>query len=105
MMVIGLGKQAGAQKIHQQGLRVEMRRMILEASLIILEHSPAPFLGGIALVDNAFKETALVKGVSMGTHERSSTRKAPSSKSPTATSPASPSRTWTPSSSTRWERT
>ena len=69
MMVIGLGKQAGAQKIHQQGLKVEMRRMILEASRIILAHSPAPFLGGIALVDNAFKETALVKGVSMGSHE------------------------------------
>ena len=69
MMVIGLGKQAGAQKIHQQGLKVEMRRMILEASQIILEQSPAPFLGGIALVDNAFKETALVKGVSMGSHE------------------------------------
>ena len=65
MMVIGLGKQAGAQKIHQQGLKVEMRRMILEASRIILDHSPAPFLGGIALVDNAFKETALVKGVTM----------------------------------------
>jgi len=69
MMVIGLGKQAGAQKIHQQGLKVEMRRMILEASAIILEHSPAPFLGGIALVDNAFKETALVGGVSMRSHE------------------------------------
>ena len=69
MMVIGLGKQAGAQKIHQQGLKVEMRRMILEASDIILAHSPAPFLGGIALVDNAFKETALVRGVSMDSHD------------------------------------
>ena len=69
MMVIGLGKQAGAQKIHQQGLKVEMRRMILEASRIILARSPAPFLGGVGLVDNAFKETALVKGVSMGSHE------------------------------------
>ena len=69
MMVIGLGKQAGAQKIHQQSLQVEMRRMILEASRIILERSPAPFLGGLALVDNAFKETALVRGVSMRSHE------------------------------------
>ena len=69
MMVIGLGKQAGAQKIHQQSLEVEMRRMILEASRIILEHSPAPFLGGIALVDNAFKETALVQAVSMRSHD------------------------------------
>ena len=69
MMVIGLGKQAGAQKIHQQSLEVEMRRMILEASRIILERSPAPFLGGLALVDNAFKETALVRGVSMRSHE------------------------------------
>ena len=69
MMVIGLGKQAGAQKIHQQGLEVEMQRMILEASRIVLEHSPAAFLGGIALVDNAFKETALVRGVSMRSHE------------------------------------
>ena len=69
MMVIGLGKQAGAQKIHQQSLEVEMRRMILEASRIILERSPAPFLGGLALVDNAFKETALVRGVSMRSHD------------------------------------
>ena len=69
MMVIGLGKQAGAQKIHQQALKVELRRMILEASAIILESSPAPFLGGVALVDNAFKETALVRGVSMRSHD------------------------------------
>ena len=69
MMVIGLGKQAGAQKIHQQSLKVEMRRMIQEASRIILERSPATFLGGIALVDNAFKETAMIRGVSMRSHD------------------------------------
>ena len=105
MMVIGLGKQAGAQKIHQQGLKVEMRRMILEASRIILERSPAVFLGGLALVDNAFKETALVRGVSMRSHEALVDEEGALLETAYGYLPRIPSRTWTPSSSTRWART
>ncbi len=68
MLVIGMGKQAGAQKIHQQALKVELGRMVLDASRIILESEPLNFIGGLALVENAFKETALVKGIAMEDH-------------------------------------
>ena len=69
MMVIGLGKQAGASKIHQQALRVDLGRMILDASKIILEAERPRMIGGIALVENAFKETAVVSGVAMDSHD------------------------------------
>ena len=69
MLVIGLGKQAGASRIHQQSLRVDMGQMILEASKIIVEAQRPRLLGGLALVENPFKETAIVKGVSMESHD------------------------------------
>ena len=65
MMVIGLGKQAGASKIHQQALKTEMGRMILEATRILLAAGRPRFVGGLALVENAYKDTAIVKGLSM----------------------------------------
>jgi len=65
MLVIGMGKQAGASKIHQQALRVEMGRLVLDAARIVVESERPRLLGGIALVENAFKETAAVKGVAM----------------------------------------
>ncbi len=69
MLVIGLGKQAGAQKIHQQSLAVPMERMILEASRIIVESDAMRFIGALALVDNAYKETAMVRGLPLERHE------------------------------------
>jgi hypothetical protein len=69
MLVIGLGKQAGASKIHQQALRVDLGTMVLDASRIIVESDRPRLLGGIAVVENAFKETALVKGVPMHDHQ------------------------------------
>ena len=69
MLVIGLGKQAGALKIHQQALRVHLGRLVLDASRIIVESDRPRLLGGIALVENAFKETAIVQGVAMDSHE------------------------------------
>lgn len=65
MLVIGMGKQAGASRIHQQALRVDMGKLILDATRIIVESDRPKLLGGIALVENAFKETAVVKGVRM----------------------------------------
>lgn len=70
MLVIGLGKQAGASKIHQQALKIDMGRIVLEASQIIVESERMRYIGGLALVENAFKETAIVKGIPMGDHER-----------------------------------
>jgi len=65
MLVIGMGKQAGASRIHQQSLHHPMGRIVLDAARIIVEAERPRLLGGIALVENAFKETARVKGVSM----------------------------------------
>lgn len=65
MLVIGMGKQAGASKIHQQSLREPMGRMVLDAARIIVDSDRPRLLGGLALVENAFKETAIVKGVAM----------------------------------------
>ena len=65
MLVIGMGKQAGASKIHQQSLREPMGRMVLDAARIIVDSDRPRLLGGLALVESAYKETALVKGVAM----------------------------------------
>ena len=69
MLVIGLGKQAGASKIHQQALRIDLERLILDASKIIVETERPRLVGGLALVENAFKETATVRGIAMGSHD------------------------------------
>ncbi|MXX22468.1 MAG: DUF2088 domain-containing protein [Rhodospirillales bacterium] len=63
MLVIGMGKQAGASKIHHQALRLGMGRLVLEASRMIVESARPRLVGAIALVENAFKETAVVEGV------------------------------------------
>ncbi len=68
MLVIGLGKQADASRIHQQALRVAMGQMVLDASRIIVEANRPRLLGGLALVENPFKETAAIKGVEMKSH-------------------------------------
>jgi hypothetical protein len=65
MLVIGMGKQAGASRIHQQSLRVDMGKMVRDAARIIVESDRPRLLGGIALVENAFKETAIVQGIAM----------------------------------------
>ena len=43
-----------------------MGQLILDAARIIVESERPKLLGGIALVENAFKETARVKGVRHG---------------------------------------
>ena len=65
MMVIGLGKQAGASRIHQQALRHGMERLVLDAARIIVEGERPRLIGGIAVVENAYKETAIVRGVAL----------------------------------------
>ncbi|MBF2758782.1 MAG: DUF2088 domain-containing protein [Ectothiorhodospiraceae bacterium AqS1] len=63
MLVIGLGKQAGASRIHQQALREDMERLILESARIIVESERPRLIGAIGLLENAFKETASVRGI------------------------------------------
>jgi len=70
MLVIGLGKQEGASKIHQQALRVPMGQLILDASRIVIESARPQIIGGLALVENAFKETAIIKGICTDSHQQ-----------------------------------
>ena len=61
MMAIGLGKQHGAETIHHQSPAI-MHELVEEYGLTILHN--APVLGGIAVIENAYDETYLVKGLS-----------------------------------------
>ena len=60
MCVIGLGKQAQAMEIHNYGT-LGLRDKIPEVAEVTL--AKAPIVGGIALVENAYKELAIIKGL------------------------------------------
>src|SRR5262245_45520940 len=55
MLVIGLGKQVGADQVHAYGPN-GLREMIPDACKVILQKTP--FLGGLATLENAKEETA-----------------------------------------------
>ncbi len=61
MMAIGLGKQKGAESIHHQSPAV-MHELVEEYGKTILANCPV--LGGIAIIENAYDETYLIKGLS-----------------------------------------
>ena len=58
---IGLGKQKGAESIHHQSPAI-MHELVEEYGRTILEN--APVLGGIAIIENAYDDTYLIKGLS-----------------------------------------
>lgn len=60
MMAIGLGKQKGAESIHHQSPAI-MHELVEEYGKTILTN--APVLGGIAVVENAYDETFLIRGL------------------------------------------
>lgn len=60
MLVIGLGKRHGADQVHSFGTR-GLRDMMLESAKVILEKTP--FMGGLAILENAREETAHVEVV------------------------------------------
>jgi hypothetical protein len=60
MLAIGLGKHAAAGRLHREGY-VVFDRLILDAGRAILEDGRVPF--GIAIVENAYEETARVEAV------------------------------------------
>jgi hypothetical protein len=60
MLVIGLGKRDGAAQHHRWGFR-GLRDMIPETCKVILEKTR--FLAGLAVLENAHEETALLKVV------------------------------------------
>ncbi len=60
MAVIGMGKQHGAESVHQDGF-IEMAELIVEYYDVIAEK--ANIIGAVALVENAFDETCRIAGL------------------------------------------
>jgi hypothetical protein len=60
MLVIGLGKRDGAAQHHRWGFR-GLRDMLPETARVVVDKTP--FLAGLAVLENAREETALVKVV------------------------------------------
>lgn len=60
MLVIGLGKRHGADQVHSFGTR-GLRDMIPESGQVILKKTP--FIGGLAIIENAKEETAKLEVV------------------------------------------
>ena len=60
MAVIGMGKQKGAETVHRNGFS-ELGTMLPEIGRVVLENTPV--IGAVALVENAFDQTCIVKGM------------------------------------------
>ncbi|MBV0926015.1 DUF362 domain-containing protein [Halomicroarcula limicola] len=61
MLVIGMGKQRGAQIAHKWAVDWSFRRMIPEITDQLLDE--LPIVGGVAIVEDQHDETTLVEGV------------------------------------------
>ena len=60
MCVVGLGGPSGAQQFHSLGIR-ELPACLREIGTILMEKTP--ILGGLAIIENGFEETAHIIGV------------------------------------------
>ncbi len=60
MMAIGLGKQVGANALHSQSPAI-MHELVEEYGRTILKN--CPILGGVAIIENAYDDTYLIKGL------------------------------------------
>ena len=60
MVTVGLGKQKGASFVHAQGAG-KMEHNILAISQLALANSPICM--GLAIIENGYEETAIIKGV------------------------------------------
>jgi hypothetical protein len=61
MCVIGLGKRAGAAAMHSAASRIGHERAIRGMAKVII--AQAPVLGGVAILENQFHETARIVAV------------------------------------------
>jgi hypothetical protein len=61
-LVVGLGGPMGARQFHSQGKATDLPILLEDVGRVILEKMPVP--GGIALVENAYEETALIRAIS-----------------------------------------
>jgi len=60
MLVVGLGGPSGAKQFHSFG-SLECSRMLEEIGAVLLEK--LPIVGGVAIIENAYEETALLAAV------------------------------------------
>ncbi|WAH35765.1 nickel pincer cofactor-dependent isomerase, group 22 [Alicyclobacillus dauci] len=60
MLAIGLGKHAGASRLHKEGFE-EFHHVIPEAAKVILNKVPVAF--GLAVIENAYDQTAFIEAV------------------------------------------
>ena len=56
MSVIGLGKRTGATAMHQAAMHLGYERVIRSMAAVLLQN--APVLGGVAILENQFHDTA-----------------------------------------------
>lgn len=68
MMAIGLGKFAGAQKYHTHAKRLGLEHVIRTAGRHVLESGK--MIGGIAIVEDAYHNTAKIEAVAAGCAEQ-----------------------------------
>ena len=61
MMAIGMGKHKGCLQVHKQTVNYGYREVIPEIGRVILEQLPILF--GVALVENVYDETALLRAI------------------------------------------
>src|SRR5208282_5981456 len=60
MLAIGLGKHVGCSRLHQEGFS-SFNKVIPMVADVILQNAPVGF--GIAIVEDGYDETALIKAV------------------------------------------
>jgi len=61
MLVVGMGKQAGAKTAHDWAVDWSLSRMVPEITGLLLDELPIP--GGVAIVEDERHDTALIEGV------------------------------------------
>lgn len=61
MLLIGLGKHTGARNYHAAATRMPFERLVRTTGKVVLEK--VPILAGIAILENAFEQTAEIAGV------------------------------------------
>jgi hypothetical protein len=64
MMAIGMGKHRGCLEVHKQTVHYGYREVIPEIGRVILDRLPIVF--GLAVVENVYDETALVRAILPG---------------------------------------
>lgn len=72
MLVVGLGKHAGAARFHRAAQRLGYEAALRETARVILDS--APILGGLALVEDAFHQTARIAALKPDEFERGEER-------------------------------